>query len=104
MGKVIYIAGAMNGSPQYAVDFEAAEEAIKSYGFIALNPTKLPKGMSDKQYSQIYTAMIHSADAVLLLKSWPADKDATFAKKLAEYTGKLISSRLDVLVAVLLEL
>ena len=101
--KVIYIAGAVGGPPQNLVDLKAAEEEVEARGFTALSPTCLPQGMSEKQYGQICTAMIQSADAVLMLNNWPSDKGATFAKRYCEYVGKLCSTRLDLVATVLME-
>lgn len=101
--KVIYIAGPITGVPHYWEAFEAAEEEIEAHGCIALNPARLPEGMSNKQYAQICTGMIHSADGVLLLNNWPSSKGATLEKKYCEYIGRLHSTRLDILVAALME-
>jgi len=101
--KVIYIAGAVGGPPQNLEDIKSAMAEIEQSGFTALSPTILPLDMSEKQFGQICTAMIQSADGVLLLKNWPSDKGATFAKRYCEYVGKLCSTRLDLIATVLME-
>ena len=101
--KVIYIAGAISGSPQNRVDIESAAKEIEARGFIPLSPACLPEGLCDRKLAQLCTAMINSSDAVLLLHNWAADKSSTLAKRYCEYAEKLSSHRLDTLVTVLLE-
>ena len=101
--KVIYVAGATDGPPQNLMDLHAAAAEVEARGFIALSPTCLPKGLTDKKRGQILTAMVQSADAVLMLKNWPSSKDATFARTYCTYIDKLYSTNLDVLASVLME-
>lgn len=97
MKKVIYIAGPIAGVEKYWEPFEKAEDEIEAVGFIALSPTRLPKGMSKAQYMRICLAMIDSADGVLLLPNWYNSKGASLEKDYCRYTRKPCSSRLDVL-------
>lgn len=101
--KVVYISGPISGVPHYKDHFEAAAVEIEAHGFIALLPTWLPEGLSNKQYMRINFAMIDSADAVYFLPTWPASKGAGLEKKYCEYTEKLHFTKMDTLLAVLEE-
>lgn len=70
---VVYISGPITGVERYWEAFERAEDELEAAGFIALSPSRLPKGMDNRQYMRIDLAMIDAADAVLFLPS-PTEK------------------------------
>lgn len=88
MKKVIYISGPITGVENYWEPFEKAEDEIEAAGFIALSPTRLPRGMSNEQYMRICLAMIDSADGVLLIPGWGNSEGAMVEQRYCHYTDK----------------
>ncbi len=88
MKKVIYIAGPITGVENYWEPFEKAENEIEAAGFIALTPTRLPRGMSNEQYMRICLAMIDSADGVYFLPDWYQSEGARVEQNYCAYVGK----------------
>lgn len=70
MKNIVYISGPITGKKGYFGTFERAETLLTDAGFIALNPARLPEGMTNEQYMRINFAMLDSADAVLFLDGW----------------------------------
>lgn len=97
MKKVIYISGPITGVENYWEPFEKAEDEIEAAGFIALTPTRLPRGMSNEQYMRICLAMIDSADGVLFLPGWDKSEGAKVELRYCFYTGKPYGSDLEAL-------
>lgn len=86
--KTIYIAGPITGVENYWEAFEKAEDVITNLGYIALTPSRLPKGLTKAQYMRIDFAMIDSADAVLFLPGWDNSAGALLEKDYCRYTEK----------------
>lgn len=90
--KIIYIAGKMRGLPDYGRGkFSAAEDYLKSLGYIVLNPACLPIGMNDDKYLPICIQMINAADSVYMLNNWGDSQGAMVEHYFAEAQGKEIS-------------
>lgn len=88
MKKTVYISGPITGKKDYVGTFERAEELLNSAGFIALNPARLPEGMTNEQYMRINFSMIDSADAVLFLDGWEMSRGASLECSYCMYTQK----------------
>ena len=86
--KVVYISGPITGVERYWEAFEKAEDELEAAGFIALTPTRLPKGLTNEQYMRIDLAMIDAADAVLFLPGWRESAGAVMENTYCVYTGK----------------
>jgi hypothetical protein len=74
--------------PKYWEPFEEAEEDLTALGYIVLNPSHLPEGMTNEQYMRICFAMIDRADAVLFVKGVDASDGVELENKYAKYVGK----------------
>lgn len=85
--KIIYIAGPITGVPGYWDAFQAAEEELRSEGFVPLNPAALSGGMTPRHYMRICLPMLLTADGVLLLKGWGHSRGARLESTLANYVG-----------------
>ena len=86
--KVVYISGPITGVERYWEAFEKAEEELEAAGFIALTPTRLPKGLTNEQYMRIDLAMIDAADAVLFLPGWRESPGALTENTYCRYIDK----------------
>ena len=86
---VVYIAGKIDGEPNYKEIFAKAEQFLKSRGHIVLNPAILPEGMPYERYMPICMAMLDQADAVYLLNNWTDSRGAMIEMSYAGYQGKL---------------
>lgn len=64
---IIYIAGKINGDPNYQQKFENVAKQLTEQGHVVLNPALLPKGLEYEQYMSIGFAMIKECDAIYLL-------------------------------------
>ena len=87
---IIYIAGKIEGDPNYKKKFMEAEEELKARGHIVLNPAKLPQGMSKEKYMPICLAMLSQADIVLLLSDYEESPGALLELNYALYQDKQI--------------
>lgn len=101
MKKVVYISGPITGVERYWEAFEKAEDELEAAGFIALTPTRLPKGLTNEQYMRIDLAMIGAADAVYRLPGWDISKGAYLEHLYCCYTNKLAAGSIETLKEVL---
>ncbi len=84
----IYIAGQINGDPNYKDKFHRAEELLISKGHIVLNPAVLPDGMQPGEYMDICFAMIRAADQVVFLPNYNDSYGARLEYDYCRYIGK----------------
>lgn len=99
--KVVYISGPITGVERYWEAFEKAEEELEAAGYIALVPTRLPKGLTNEQYMRIDLAMIDVADAVLFLPGSGNSKGAFMEFQYCDYIGKPVCEGIETLKEVL---
>ena len=92
--KVVYISGPITGVERYWEAFEKAEEALEAAGYIALTPTRLPKGLTNEQYMRIDLAMIDAADAVFFLDGYDRSLGARVEHEYCHYIDKPHEHRL----------
>ena len=88
---VVYLAGKINGDPDYRKKFRSAEVKLAYMDYIVLNPAALPHGLDPKDYMRISLAMLESADAVVLLPDFETSEGATIEERYASYIGKTVS-------------
>lgn len=88
----VYIAGKINGDENYKQKFADAEEFLTKGGYIVLNPSFLPEGLSYEEYMRICMAMIDVADVVFFLIDWRESKGARLERHYCDTVGKQIIS------------
>lgn len=85
---VVYISGPITDVPRYCEAFAEAEDDLVASGFIPLNPSRLPGGMSNEQYMTINIAQINVADAIYFLPGSYKSAGAMLEHHYASYIGK----------------
>ena len=85
----IYIAGRIDGDPEYERKFAEFSALFENEGgHVVLNPAVLPKGLSVAEYMRICFAMIDVADCVMFLPDWESSGGAQLEKAYCDYIGK----------------
>lgn len=86
----IYLAGKIDGDPDYREKFNEVREYYEDSCDIVLNPADLPEGMEPEDYMAICFTMIHRADLVVFLPDWPESRGASIEHDYCLYIGKKI--------------
>jgi len=88
MSKIIYISGPMTGIKNVNRDaFNATEIRLRKMGFVVLNPTVNPDGLSYEQYMRIDFAMLAVCSAIYMLAGHLKSKGATAELAYAKSCG-----------------
>lgn len=85
---IIYIAGKIQGDPEYKRKFAKAAEWVRSLGDTALNPARHPAGLTKADYMRMNFAMIDTADMVYFLPDWQDSEGARLERAYCDYVGK----------------
>lgn len=87
---IIYIAGKINGDPNYKEKFERAEKIIRKMGenYVVLSPAILPQGMEYKDYMRICFSMIDCAGYVFFLPDYIESEGARLEMSYCNYIKK----------------
>ena len=95
MKNKIYISGPIDGDPDYRDKFNAAECYLVCKGWRVLNPTVLPGDLDPEDYMPICLAMLHQADAVVMLQGMANSAGAKIEFMLSEYQHKEVYGSLE---------
>ena len=89
--KVLYIAGPMTGKKEWNKPaFDKAAKKLREQGFIVLNPSETPMGLTREQYMDIDLAMVRACDGIYMLNGWQWSPGATAERAYAVYLEKEI--------------
>lgn len=84
----VYIAGPITNDPDYKDKFYDAEQALRYEGHTILNPSELPRGLTNADYMRIDLAMIDVADVVAFLPGWEESQGASLEHAYCQYISK----------------
>lgn len=85
----IYIAGRIEGDPDYKRKFAKAAKKIRRERDVPLNPARHPAGLTKADYMRLNFAMIDTADIVYFLPDWQDSAGARLEREYCDYVGKL---------------
>lgn len=68
--EVAYISGAISSDPDYIQKFADAQMVLEHLGYVVLNPTLLPDGLTYEEYIAIDLRMVEAADTLAMLPDW----------------------------------
>ncbi len=90
MKKKIYIAGKINGLPNYRQIFKEAEDKLIAEGNVVMSPAVLGEGFDYEVYLPICLLMLQACDIVYMLSNWKDSKGAKVELDFALAQGKEI--------------
>ena len=73
-GKVVFISGKITGDVNYIEKFKKAENKLKSFGCIVLNPINIPQELHYEKQMEICFKYIDIADYVYFLSDYKSSK------------------------------
>lgn len=86
----IYIAGKINGLPNYKEVFKKAEDKFTKEGHLVMNPAILGEGFPYEAYMPICLTMLEACNTVCMFKNWKDSKGAKLEHEYAKLQGKNI--------------
>lgn len=86
----IYIAGPITNNPNFKKQFDRVERELTRLGYIVLNPSILPKGLTQEEYMRICIPMLNVCDTIYMLKGWEESVEANIEHALAKQANKVI--------------
>lgn len=84
---IAYLAGPITDTVGYKEIFKGYADAVRSKGYIVLNPAVLPEGMPADKYLPICLEMLRAADIMVLLPGWDESKGVNIEARFAKYQG-----------------
>lgn len=87
---IIYLAGKINGDPDYREKFQGYAERLQKQhpGATIINPAEHPAGLSNAEYMRLCFAEIDAAGLVAFIPDWSRSDGATLERQYCRYTGK----------------
>lgn len=86
----VFISGAITNRENYKEHFDMAEKLLSDLGYIVINPTILPLGLTHREYMSICVALLDICDCIYLLKGWENSRGSCEEYEIAVETGKII--------------
>ena len=85
--SIIYIAGPISNVPNYKDNFNREESKLNKLGYIVLNPSVFPKGLTQSDYMKICIPMLYLCDSIYLLNGWDDSVGANIEYQIAKQSG-----------------
>ena len=87
----IYLSGSwVRNEDENRAVFGAVEKELQEKGYVVLNPTILPLGLTEAEYKKIMFSMVTVADSLVMLTGWDSSSGAMGEHRLAIVLGKRI--------------
>ena len=88
--EVAYISGAITHDPNYKQKFANAQTVLEYLGYVVLNPTSTPLGLTYDEYMRIDLLSVEIADTLVMLPDWMRSDGATVEHDHAVKLGKRV--------------
>lgn len=85
--SIIYIAGPISNILNYKDNFNRAESKLNKLGYIVLNPSVFPEGLTQSDYMKICIPMLYLCDSIYLLNEWEDSVGANIEYQIAKQSG-----------------
>lgn len=85
----VFISGKIAGDPNYKEKFADVQKYLEAEGYIVLNPSMLPQGLTNEEYMRICFAMIDTADAVAFIEGYDDSPGSMLELEYCKYTRKI---------------